>query len=86
MGRPRKQRRQSHGSAWHWRQTDCWYYTEPGTKRRVPLFDEKGERIHGRESKEAAELALAKAQLSRESEPGDGSAVEVQRWPVAKVC
>jgi integrase len=86
MGRPRRQRRQSHGSAWHWRQTDCWYFTEPGTKRRVPLFDEKGERIRGRENKEAAELALAKARLSRESEPGDGESVEVQRWPVAKVC
>jgi hypothetical protein len=32
MGRPRKQRRQPHGSAWHWKQTDCWYYTLPGTK------------------------------------------------------
>ncbi len=38
MGRKRKQRRQPHGSAWHWKQTDCWYYTRPGTKKRVPLF------------------------------------------------
>ena len=30
-GRP-KTRRQSHGSAWHWKQTDSWYYTLPGTK------------------------------------------------------
>lgn len=30
MGRKRKQRRQQHGSAWHWKQTDCWYYTMPG--------------------------------------------------------
>jgi len=28
MGRKRKQRRQPHGSAWHWKQTDCWYYTQ----------------------------------------------------------
>jgi len=60
MGRKRKQRRQPHGSAWHWRQTDCWYYTVPGTKKRVPLFDEDGQRIRGKTNKEAAELALAK--------------------------
>ena len=30
MVRKRKGR-QSHGSAWHWRQTDCWYCTLPGT-------------------------------------------------------
>jgi hypothetical protein len=24
------------GSAWHWKQTDCWGYTPPGTKQRVP--------------------------------------------------
>ena len=60
MGKKRKQRRQSHGSAWHWKQTDCWYYTLPGAKKRVPLFDEEGERIRGKENKEAAELALAR--------------------------
>jgi hypothetical protein len=32
MVRRRKQRRQQHGSAWHWKQTDCWYYTLSGTK------------------------------------------------------
>src|SRR5689334_8444291 len=41
----RKSRRQSHGSAWHWQQTDSWYYTLPGAKKRVPLFDEDGNRI-----------------------------------------
>ena len=40
--RRRKKRRQSHGSAWHWKQTDSWYYTLPGTKKRVPLLDEDG--------------------------------------------
>ena len=66
MGRKRKQRRQSHGSAWHWKQTGCWYYTMPGTKKRVPLFDEEGQRIRGESNKEAAELALAKEKLSWE--------------------
>jgi hypothetical protein len=37
MGRERT-RRQQHGSAWHWQQTDCWYYTLPGTKNHLPLF------------------------------------------------
>ena len=56
MGRRRKQRRQPHGSAWLWKQTDCWYYTQPGTKKRVSLFDEDGQRIRGKANKEAAEL------------------------------
>jgi hypothetical protein len=38
-GRP-ESRRQSHGSAWHWKQTDTWYYTLLGTKKRIALFDE----------------------------------------------
>jgi integrase len=84
MGRKRRQRRQPHGSAWHWKQTDCWYYTRPGTKKRLPLFDERGQRIRGRDKKEAAELALAKEKLSREGEaagtPGGGE------WLVARVC
>jgi len=45
MGRERKVRRQSHGAAWHWKQTDSWYYTMPGTKKRVALFDKDGQRI-----------------------------------------
>ncbi|QDU94466.1 tyrosine-type recombinase/integrase [Lignipirellula cremea] len=84
MGRQRKQRRQSHGSAWHWKQTDCWYYTMPGSKKRVALFDEKGERIRGRENKEAAEVALAKERVawSDDAAPGPGSG----QWLVARVC
>ncbi len=84
MGRKRKQRRQPHGSAWHWKQTDCWYYTQPGTKKRVPLFDEKGERIRGKKNREAAELALARELLSREmaatGAPASGE------WLVVRVC
>jgi len=84
MGRPRKQRRQPHGSAWHWKQTDCWYYTLPGTKKRVPLLDEKGQRIRGSQNKELAEMALARVQVAGDGDAGGPTAG--QRWLVAKVC
>ena len=84
MGRSRKQRRQQHGSAWHWKQTDCWYYTAPGTKKRMPLFDENGQRIRGKENQEAAETALAKVKVAGESDSAGTAGRE--RWPVAKVC
>lgn len=71
MGRKRRQRRQPHGSAWHWKQTDCWYYTQPGTRKRIPLFDEDGNRIRGLKGKEAADLALAKERLAWEVESTD---------------
>jgi integrase len=80
----RRKRRQSHGSAWYWRQTDCWYCTLPGTKKRLGLFDEDGQRIRGPENKESAELALARLKLSAdwpaETSPGNGN------WIVARVC
>jgi len=85
MGRKRRDRRQPHGSAWHWKQTDCWYYTMPGTKKRVPLFDEGGQRIRGKGNKEAAELALAKEKLSWEAEAA-GDATDNGPWLVARVC
>lgn len=66
MEQERKQRRQSHGSAWHWKQTDRWYYTKPGTKKRMPLFDEQGERNRGKANKQAAEVALAKEKVTWE--------------------
>lgn len=82
MARNRKKRRQQHGSAWHWKQTDSWYYTEPGTKKRIPLFDEKGERIRGQDNKEAAGLALARIKLVDElSTPIPAT----DKWTVAKV-
>jgi len=84
MGRPRKQRRNSHGSAWHWKQTDCWYYTLPGTKKRMPLFDEAGNRIRGVGSEAIAEHALARAKLSGEMQ-SIGPTAE-QDWLVARVC
>jgi integrase len=83
MGRPRKKRRQSHGSAWHWNQTDCWYYTLPGTKKRVALFDEQGNRIRGLENRDLAEQALARAKIAGlDLPPGELS----RDWEVAKVC
>lgn len=85
MGRKRKQRRQSHGSAWHWKQTDAWYYTAPGTKKRVPLFDEGGERIRGKENKQAAEMALAKEKLSWAESTGQ-AVVGSGSWLVVRVC
>ena len=85
MGRKRKKRRQSHGSAWHWSQTDCWYYTMPGTKKRMPLFDESGERVRGKENKETAEVALAKEKLSWTDE-SDALAIGGGQCLVAQVC
>lgn len=84
MARKRKQRRQQHGSAWHWKQTDSWYYTEPGTKKRVPLFDEKGERIRSNENKEAARVALARIKLADELRTPTPPTFD--KWTVAKVC
>ncbi len=84
MGRPRKQRRNPHGAAWHWKQTDCWYFTLPGTKKRVALFDENGGRIRGRDNQDAAEHALARAKLSGEMH-GDAPVAD-QAWIVARVC
>lgn len=84
MGKKAKKRRQSHGSAWLWKQTDCWYYTEPGTKKRVALFDENGEPIRGKVNREAAEVALAREKLTwGEDAGGSGGGGE---WIVARVC
>jgi len=87
-GRPgrKKTRRQQHGSAWHWKQTDSWYYTLPSTHKRMPLFDEEGQRIRGLENRKAAQLALARVRLSGELAPLEGSATGNQDWVVAKVC
>ncbi len=83
-GRPRT-RRQSHGAAWHWRQTDCWYYTLPGTKTRVPLLDEDGARIRGKENKDKARLALARVRLAEQGEIPAAPAAAGE-WVVARVC
>jgi integrase len=71
--------------AWHWKQTDCWYYTTPGTKKRVPLLDEDGQRIRGKDNKAAAELAMARVKLTRESLPAT-TPDNGRPWLVARVC
>jgi len=84
MGR-RRTRRQSHGSAWHWKQTNSWYYTLPGTKKRVPLFDEDGQRIRGAENKKAAQLAMARIKIGSGWKP-EAPPISADDWIVAKVC
>ncbi len=83
--RRKRTRRQAHGLAWHWRQTDCWYYTLPGTKKRVPLFDEDSQRIRGKDNKKGAELALARVRLAGEWRPTAMPASD-DEWLVARVC
>lgn len=83
MGRTRKKRRGAQGSAWHWKQTDCWYFTLPGSKKRMPLFDQQGERIRGPENREAAEDALARVKLAGASQ---STSPEGGEWLVARVC
>src|SRR4051794_17614700 len=85
MGRPRKKRRQPHGTAWFWKQTGCWYYTLPGTKKRFPLFDEQGQRIRGQENRQLAEHALARVKLAGEAS-SNGSVAQDAEWLVARVC
>ncbi|MBL8825540.1 MAG: tyrosine-type recombinase/integrase [Planctomycetaceae bacterium] len=82
--------RQRRGAAWYWKQTDSWYYTPTGSKRRVGLFDEHGKRIRGKSSKQAAELALARVQVAagfKLAPLRDATVSEAPRtWLVAKVC
>lgn len=81
----KRTRRQQHGSAWHWAQTDCWYYTFPGTKKRVPLFDEDGNRVRGKLNKQAAQLALARIKLAG-GDPPEPDAASAHEFLVAQVC
>lgn len=87
-GRPgrKKTRRQQHGSAWHWRQTDCWYYTLPGMRKRVPLFDEEGRRIRGVENRREAQLALARVKLAGDWQPTSPTPPRPEEVLVAGVC
>jgi integrase len=78
-------RRRSRGSAWYWRQTDSWYFTPLGTKRRVRLLDEDRRPIRGKENRPAAELALARVKAVGDWRPKAESNSEGQ-WLVAAVC
>lgn len=77
--------RRPRGSAWHWKQTDRWYYSPPGTKKRIPLLDEDGKRIRGKDNRQAAELALARIKASGKWRPTSEPTKEGQ-WIVARVC
>lgn len=85
MNELKTKRRRPKGSAWYWCQTDTWYYTPPKTRKRISLFDERGRRIRGKESRPLAELALARLKVSGKwrvpvlpSSNGE--------WLVARVC
>jgi len=80
-------RRRAAGSAWYWQQTGTWYFTPPGTKRRVALLDATGKRIKSASSKQAADLALARLKARNDWKPS----AEVMADPkavalVAGVC
>ena len=83
-------RRQRHGSAWYWKQTDCWYYTPRGTKQRVLLLDEQSRGIRGAENKQSARLALATVRLKQGLAPPTGASEVAPKttgtWLVARAC
>jgi integrase len=85
QGKEPTKRRRSKGTAWHWQQTGAWYYTPPGTKKRVPLFDERGQRIRGKDQKQAAELALARLKVKGKWRPTAEPTPSLE-WLVARVC
>jgi hypothetical protein len=60
------------------------YYTLPGTKKRISLFDEDGNRIRSLENSRLAEHAFARAKLAGLSE--STNSLSVDDWIVAKVC
>ncbi|MDP6557796.1 MAG: hypothetical protein QGG71_24225, partial [Pirellulaceae bacterium] len=78
-------RRKSRGTAWYWRQTDSWYYTPPGTKRRVRLLDEDGRPIRGTQNRPTAELALARVKATGNWRP-QPEEVSEGLWLVGRVC
>jgi len=77
MAKKSAARRQKRGSAWYWKQTDSWYVTSPGSKKRQPLLDGDGQRIRGEHNKQAAKLAVARLRLQRGAkgpdEPADST-------------
>jgi len=86
MAADEPKRRQRHGSAWYWKQTDSWYYT--AGKKRIALFDEEGKRIRGAERKQTASLALARVRLRQGLTPTDDAEPfpTNEVWSVARVC
>jgi integrase len=89
MTEKQAKRRQRPGSAWYWKQTDCWYFTVRGTNQREPLLDEGGKRIRGAGNKLAARLALARVRLTHGLDPPieqPEEQSEAIEWSVARVC
>lgn len=78
-------RRRKRGGAWHWKQTDAWYYTPPGTRRRVALFDDRGRRIRGLQNRHEAELALARIKAAGDWCPSVDAQTRAE-WIVGRVC
>ena len=52
----------------------------------MPLFDEDGVRVRGKENKEKARLALARVKLAGEWQPEAAQPVSAADWIVARVC
>ena len=85
MSEKTPRRRRTRGRAWHWRQTDSWYYTRPGTAQRVRLLDEGDRPIRGKENRAKADLALARVKASGNWRPEPEHSGDEQ-WLVASVC
>ncbi|MEQ8788664.1 MAG: tyrosine-type recombinase/integrase [Pirellulaceae bacterium] len=56
----------------------------PGTKKRIGLFDEQGQRIRGKDNREAAQQALAREKLTWETDAGGPTGGG--EWIVARAC
>jgi len=50
----------------------------------MPLFDEHGHRIRGKESQQTAEMALAQVKVANQQQPD--TAIAPEGWLVARVC
>lgn len=85
MAEPVKRRR-SRGRAWYWKQTDSWYYTAPGTGKRVRLLGLDGLPLRGLESRAAADLALARIQAAGRWRVDNDVEANSQTFVVARAC
>ena len=81
----KSRQRRSRGRAWYWEQTDSWYFTPPGTKKRLRIVDTTGRPVRGKENSQLAELALARVKADGDwlPTPEQKSKVVIQ---VAMVC
>ena len=51
----------------------------------MPMFDEQGQRIRGKDNQQLAVMALARVKVADESQAADAPASR-EGWLVAKVC